>query len=192
MRSAIARNAAAASGHPLQKRRMLENWFQPLLGLQDLNPAQEVRLILGDQLNAKHSWFNEKPGTEVIYVMMEMRQETDYAPHHLQKVVAFFGEMRLFAAERFAENHLVFYLSLDDPNNRQSLTDNLDWIMNEVGAKKVGEKACPFNALYWDFYERHREKLERNPRIEMAYRTWDRMDPDKQRALLDTAAINLN
>lgn len=119
---------------------MLEDWFQPLLGLQDLNPAQEVRLILGDQLNAKHSWFNEKPGTEVIYVMMEMRQETDYARHHLQKVVAFFGAMRLFAAERFAENHRVFYLSLDDPNNRQSLTDNLDWIMTEVGAKKVSHQ----------------------------------------------------
>ena len=58
--------------------------------------------------------------------------------------------------------------------------------------EKVGEKACPFNALYWDFYERHREKLERNPRIGMAYRTWDRMDPVKQQALLETAAHHLN
>jgi hypothetical protein len=26
----------------------------------------------------------------------------------------------------------------------------------------------------------------------MAYRTWDRMDAEKQQALLDTAAMNLN
>ena len=49
----------------------------------------KIKLILGDQLNIKHSWFNQVDD-EVIYVMMEMRQETDYAPHHIQKVIAFF------------------------------------------------------------------------------------------------------
>jgi deoxyribodipyrimidine photolyase-related protein len=41
--------------------------------------------------------------------------------------------------------------------------------------EKVGEKACPLNSLYWHFYARNREKLEKNPRIGMAYRTWDKM-----------------
>jgi len=58
--------------------------------------------------------------------------------------------------------------------------------------EKVGEQACPFNALYWDFHARHREALERNPRIGMVYRTWDRMDAEKQAALLATAKMNLN
>lgn len=53
---------------------------------------------------------------------------------------------------------------------------------------KTGEGACPFNSLYWDFYERHRDKLENNPRIGMMYRTWDRMDDDKKEALLKQAA----
>ncbi|MEM0999707.1 MAG: cryptochrome/photolyase family protein [Bacteroidota bacterium] len=53
---------------------------------------------------------------------------------------------------------------------------------------KSGEGSCPFNSLYWDFYERHRDKLARNPRIGMAYRTWDRMAEDKRAALLQTAA----
>ena len=58
--------------------------------------------------------------------------------------------------------------------------------------EKTGEKACPFNSLYWDFHVRHRDLLARNPRIGMAYRTWDKMDPAKQQALLETAEMNLN
>ena len=38
--------------------------------------------------------------------------------------------------------------------------------------KKTGDGACPFNSLYWHFYDRNRDKLEKNPRIGMAYRTW--------------------
>ena len=74
---------------------------------------------------------------EVVYVLMEMRQETDYAPHHIQKVVAFFGAMRLFAQQRATSGFRVFYLTLDDARNRQSLTENLDWIRAEVNASKV-------------------------------------------------------
>ena len=49
---------------------------------------QRLRLILGDQLNASHSWFKDKdPGT--LYVMAELRQETDYVVHHVQKICAF-------------------------------------------------------------------------------------------------------
>ena len=55
---------------------------------------KEVRLILGDQLNKDHSWFDEVD-KGVLYVMFEMRQETDYVKHHIQKVVAFFMAMRL-------------------------------------------------------------------------------------------------
>lgn len=55
-------------------------------------------------------------------------------------------------------------------------------------SKKTGENACPFNSLYWDFYNRHRDKLEKNPRVAMMYRVWDRMDEEKQGALLEQAA----
>ena len=56
-------------------------------------------------------------------------------------------------------------------------------------SKKTGENACPFNSLYWDFYDRHRDKLANNPRVAMMYRVWDRMDKKKQTALLEQAAF---
>jgi deoxyribodipyrimidine photolyase-like uncharacterized protein len=51
-----------------------------------------LRLVLGDQLDELHSWF-KKPDRHVTYVMMEIRQETDYVKHHIQKVAAFFAAM---------------------------------------------------------------------------------------------------
>ena len=54
-----------------------------------------VKLILGDQLNSNHSWF-QKVEHSTVFVIMELRQETDYTLHHIQKVIAFFGAMRAF------------------------------------------------------------------------------------------------
>ena len=51
--------------------------------------------------------------------------------------------------------------------------------------ESTGESACPFNALYWHFLMRHRERLERNPRIGMVYRNLARMSEAKQQALWD-------
>ncbi|NBR30658.1 MAG: cryptochrome/photolyase family protein [Sphingomonadaceae bacterium] len=56
---------------------------------------------------------------------------------------------------------------------------------------KTGPKACPLNALYWDFMDRNRDKLANNPRIGMAYRTWDKMAEDQRRALKASAAAHL-
>jgi deoxyribodipyrimidine photolyase-related protein len=47
----------------------------------------------------------------------------------------------------------------------------------------VGEKACPFNALYWDFMAHHRERFSGNARMPYVYGNWDRMGADKQAAL---------
>jgi deoxyribodipyrimidine photolyase-related protein len=83
-----------------------------------------LRLILGDQLNHKHSWY-QSVDSDVIYVLMEIRSETDYVKHHIQKVVAFFQAMRLFAETLRYEGHAVHYISLDAPENKQSFTENI-------------------------------------------------------------------
>jgi deoxyribodipyrimidine photolyase-related protein len=46
--------------------------------------------------------------------------------------------------------------------------------------KRVGEDACPFNALYWDFIARHEDKLASNRRMAMPYRTWAKQSSELQ------------
>jgi deoxyribodipyrimidine photolyase-related protein len=41
--------------------------------------------------------------------------------------------------------------------------------------QKTGPKACPFNALYWEFIARNEDRLRKNPRMAMPYKNWDRM-----------------
>lgn len=94
--------------------------------------AHTLRLILGDQLNSQHSWFTSTD-PDVSYLMMEMRQETDYVNHHIQKVVGFFLAMRQFAKELQQQGHRVIYFRLDDPDNQQSLAAQLPLLIENEG-----------------------------------------------------------
>lgn len=84
-----------------------------------------LRLILGDQLNPQHSWFTAVD-ENVVYVLMELRQETDYVLHHAQKILGIFAGMRAFAQALRQAGHRVHYLTIGDAANRQQLTANLD------------------------------------------------------------------
>jgi len=101
----------------------------------DMKKYDTVRLVLGDQLNRKHSWYKEVSG-RTLYVMMECRSETDYVKHHVQKVVGFFLAMRAFSAWLVASGHQVHYIRLDDVENRQSIPDNLQRLFQETGAAR--------------------------------------------------------
>ncbi|MEY4141973.1 MAG: hypothetical protein RL110_1345, partial [Bacteroidota bacterium] len=41
--------------------------------------------------------------------------------------------------------------------------------------------------LYWDFYARNRPLLERNPRIGMMYKVWDKMETAQKQLILEKA-----
>jgi deoxyribodipyrimidine photolyase-related protein len=58
-------------------------------------------------------------------------------------------------------------------------------------SKRVGEDACPFNSLYWDFLARHREKLGENRRLAMPYRNWDRFSEASKAEIRTQAATFL-
>lgn len=55
--------------------------------------------------------------------------------------------------------------------------------------EKTGDTACPFNYLYWDFLIRNADKLSRNPRLAMVYKTLSNMTPHHRATLQASAAI---
>ncbi len=107
--------------------------------------AKTLRLILGDQLNAEHSWFKETDPS-VCYLLMEVRTETDYATHHIQKVIAFFAAMRRFAEWLRSKGHKVIYIRLDDKQNRQSFEENIAELVAWHG----------FTRFEWQLPDEHR------------------------------------
>jgi deoxyribodipyrimidine photolyase-related protein len=44
----------------------------------------------------------------------------------------------------------------------------------------IGEKACPFNALYWDFLARHEDKFHGNQRLAYMYAHWQKQSTEQQ------------
>jgi deoxyribodipyrimidine photolyase-related protein len=54
--------------------------------------------------------------------------------------------------------------------------------------EKHTETACPLNSLYWNFMVQHRSRLQRNPRIGMVYRNWDKQSEEQRSATLERAA----
>jgi deoxyribodipyrimidine photolyase-related protein len=49
--------------------------------------------------------------------------------------------------------------------------------------ERIGERACPFNSLYWDFLIRHSETLANNPRIGMGYQLLKKMSETDIKAI---------
>ncbi|MES2758489.1 MAG: cryptochrome/photolyase family protein [Pseudomonadota bacterium] len=92
-----------------------------------------LRLILGDQINLQHRWFGEIDDA-TIYVLMEVRQETDYVRHHAQKILAIFAAMRDMARQLRELGHKVHYLPIDDPDNLQSMPANIDALITRFQA----------------------------------------------------------
>jgi deoxyribodipyrimidine photolyase-related protein len=82
--------------------------------------AKHLRLILGDQLNVMHSWF-EQVDSDVVYVIAELYQEANYTKHHSQKITAFFAAMHNFAQTLESKGHQVCYLTLDETAKYQDL-----------------------------------------------------------------------
>ncbi|NER09273.1 deoxyribodipyrimidine photolyase-related protein [Muriicola jejuensis] len=94
-----------------------------------------LRLILGDQLNLQHPWFQEV-NPDCIYLMAEMRQETDYVRHHIQKVVAFFLSMRSFAESLKNQGHQVVYFRIGEQDNPQNLKELIQGQIEKQEAEK--------------------------------------------------------
>lgn len=89
---------------------------------------RELRLVLGDQLNLNHHWFDAVDDT-VTYLLVESVNELSYVPHHWQKAAAFLAAMRAFATELKSRGHKVTYLRLNDSDNHGSLVETVQALL---------------------------------------------------------------
>jgi deoxyribodipyrimidine photolyase-related protein len=55
-------------------------------------------------------------------------------------------------------------------------------------AQRVGEAACPFTTLYWDFLMRHETLLARNPRMALQVKNVARLTASDKEAIRRRAA----
>ncbi|ERP95977.1 hypothetical protein Q666_05150 [Marinobacter sp. ES-1] len=115
-------------------------------------------LILGDQLSPRLSALDGADKENDLIVMAEVHSEASYTNHHTKKLVFIFSAMRHFAQELEREG----------------------WRVQDT----TGDKACPFNSLYWHFIDRHRQDFANNPRMTMMYRNWDKQAPERRQAIL--------
>ena len=111
---------------------------------------ESLRLILGDQLNLQHSWFSAS-NTATLYVIAEVKEETQYTRHHVQKVCAFFKAMDHFAHTLQKQGHRVLYLTLDDTqafNNFPDLLKTLcDWLNPKIFEYQIPDEIRLSRAL---------------------------------------------
>ena len=54
--------------------------------------------------------------------------------------------------------------------------------------KTVGNDACPYNALYWDFIARHETRFAKNPRMALPIRNWSGRSASDKAAIRTRAA----
>ncbi len=110
-----------------------------------------IRLILGDQLNSNHSWFTAPNQEHYLYVLMEVKQETDVIQQHFKKITTFFAAMRSFHKNLQAQGYTSFYLKINEATNKQSFAENLKLLVSEYHATEVQYQFPDDYRLYLEF-----------------------------------------
>ena len=59
-------------------------------------------------------------------------------------------------------------------------------------AIKMGPGACPFNLLYWNFYNTHQDRFANNPRTAMPVRSWRKRQESERHRIVQEATKYLN
>ncbi len=54
-------------------------------------------------------------------------------------------------------------------------------------AQRIGDRACPYTTLYWDFLMRHEPSLSKNPRMVLQVKNLARLDEAERRAIAQRA-----
>ena len=90
-----------------------------------MTECRRLALVLGDQLSFDLASLRDLDPTQDAVLLAEVAAETDYVPHHPQKIALLFSAMRHFAEALRQRGWRVHYVTLDDPDNSGSLPGEL-------------------------------------------------------------------
>ncbi|MFN7009645.1 MAG: cryptochrome/photolyase family protein [Allorhizobium sp.] len=96
-----------------------------------------IHLVLGDQLSPSLSSLCDAAPDGSIVLMAEVMTEARYVRHHKKKIAFLFSAMRHFAEELRGRGFAVRYVTLDDPDNSQSLFGEVERALAATGATGV-------------------------------------------------------
>ena len=98
---------------------------------------RRLALVLGDQLSFDLPSLQVLDPTTDAVLLAEVAAETDYVPHHPQKIALIFSAMRHFAEALRQRGFCVHYVSLEDPDNSGSLSGELQRWSERLAAREV-------------------------------------------------------
>ncbi len=191
--------------------RQIIGWREYVRGLYWLKMPDyaEMNALQADQ--SLPSWYwTGKTGMRCLQQAISATRRNAYA-HHIQRlmVTGNFALLLGVVPKEICEWYLAVYADAYDwvelPNTLgmvmhadggimaskpyaasgkyiQRMGDHCKHCAYKVG-DTLGEDACPFNALYWDFLARHEKQLAGNPRMKMMYRNLERMDSERLAAI---------
>jgi deoxyribodipyrimidine photolyase-related protein len=195
--------------------RQILGWREFIRGIYWLNMPeyQKLNYLEADRPLPEYFWSGE---TQMNCMSEAINQSLDYAfAHHIQRLMVT-GTFSLLAGidpDQVDDWYLGIYLDaiewVELPNTRgmsqfadgglvgtkpysasgnyiNKMSDYCKGCRYKV-SKKTGSDACPFNSLYWHFMHRHRPIFEKNPRIGMVYRNWDKQSEENRNLTLERA-----
>jgi deoxyribodipyrimidine photolyase-related protein len=192
--------------------RQIIGWREYVRGIWGLQgPDYISRNALGHSRKLPAAYWGGETRMACVKAAVAQTRDLAYA-HHIQRLMVT-GNFALLAGVDPAEVH-EWYLSVyidafewvEAPNTlgMSQFADGgllgskpyvssgayIDRMSDHCGGcayrvkEKTGERACPFNLLYWHFLDRHRERFRANPRMAQMYRVWDGMDAGHREKVL--------
>ncbi len=200
--------------------RQILGWREYVRGIYWLNmPEYATRNAFGATRRLPWAYWGGETRMNCLRHVVDETRENAYA-HHIQRLMVA-GNFALLAGldpDEVDEWYLIVYADayqwVEMPNVRgmalyadggvmgskpyassgayiNRMSDYCGGCSYDV-RQAVGEDACPFNALYWDFIARHEARFAGNPRMGNQVRGWQRMADERRQALRARAAAWLD
>ncbi|MBP7937374.1 MAG: cryptochrome/photolyase family protein [Phycisphaerae bacterium] len=95
-------------------------------------PVRRLAIVLGDQLNPHAEAMTHLHKSRDAILMMEVSEESTHVPSHKQRTVLFLSAMRHFAMDLARRGHRVRYIRLEDPENTQSFSGEIERAVRDL------------------------------------------------------------